>query len=143
MSTNSTGYSNRHAAAIYRLINLRLQYLAENVAEEIRHLGEEPSCEQLPFAAMTTHYQSIASEWLNEPILGEADAVLLALAKFVAFVNVDRELVDTITNNATIVGDEADRHHVGMALAHIVRHFDEKNEARVQAEICRKTAVLQ
>lgn len=118
--------------------------MAENVAEEIQqHLSEEPPCEPSRFAATTTQYNSIASEWLNEPIIGEADAVLLAMAKFVALVNVDRELVDLMTDNAPIVEDEVDRQQIGMAMAHLIRFFDEKNEAGAQQEICRKTAGLQ
>ena len=43
---------NRHAAAIYRLIDLHLQYMAETIAGEIAHLGEEPPCPCCTYAVI-------------------------------------------------------------------------------------------
>lgn len=129
-----------HAAAIYRLIELRVQFMAATVADAIEYLGDTLDQSRIPYDRLTARYRELAS-WLDEPIIDRQNdelPILLALAKFVAFVNADRQLVDLITDNATIVGDDDDRQHVGLATAQLIRWIDKKNEVRLRAAMVRE-----
>ena len=125
-------HGDRHAASIYQLLELRLQYLTAAIGELIENHGEQPD-RRRDYAVLTARYEKIASEWLAEPITFQQEEALpavLALAKFTAFVNVDRGLLDLITDNATIVGEEVDRHHVGLALASVIKWIVEQEETQ-------------
>jgi hypothetical protein len=145
-TTTPSEISKRHAAAIYRLIDLRLQFMTEAVADVIEYLGERPDRSRTHnYAGLTDRYRNIASEWLCESIATkqrDAFPVMAALARFVAFVNVDRGLIDRTTNDATIVGDDEDRHHVSIALAKLIGWIDQQDEAQQMAEMAREIAQL-
>jgi hypothetical protein len=64
---------NRHAAAIYQLIELRLNYMTETVAEVLEELGAEPTRPRVCYQGMTDRYRAIAAEWLGEPVCGPQD----------------------------------------------------------------------
>jgi hypothetical protein len=145
-TTTPSEISKRHAAAIYRLIDLRLQFMTEAVADVIEYLGERPDRSRTHnYAGLTDRYRNIASEWLVEPIpvrQHNAFPVMAALARFVAFVNVDRGLIDRTTNDATIVGDDEDRHHVSIALTKLIGWVGQQDEAQQMAEMARERAQL-
>ena len=50
------------------------------------------------------------------------------MTKFAAFVNVDSGLLNLLTDNATIVGDETDHHHVGLVLASASKWLEKRDE---------------
>ena len=65
---------------------------------------------------------------------------MLALARFAAFVTVDRGLIDRTTNDGTIVGDDEDVLHVTLALAKFIHWIGKQDEARQMGEYMLKIA---
>ena len=64
-TTPTSDHGRRHAASIYQLIELRLQYMTATIAELIEELGEQPSRARTGYAELTARYEKISSEWLS------------------------------------------------------------------------------
>ncbi len=127
------------AAAIYKLIGIRLQYMTVAVADLIRNeLHEVSDLPRVDFFTLQRQYEEIAQEWLAETVRSDGLVPILALARFAAFINADRSLVDLISDNATIVGDERDAHHTGQALGVVIRWLNERDQESQRQALTRR-----
>jgi hypothetical protein len=128
-TSKNQSLEDRHVAAIYELMALRLRHMTEAVAEFIDEAGGKTDWPRPSYEALAKRYEEIISEWYNEPVYHNCSpGLILALAKFAALINIDRGMTDVLTDNTAITSEEADRHQTTLALGCVVSWVWERDE---------------